>query len=103
MLPQSLREEVNEIFSGTPWKLAAAKEIVQPLKGRIKVYGLLVDTETPRFTKGYRNKLRAYSHILATRGNTIKDRTKLVGHIQYARHVEATVAKLNQDGDTSEV
>jgi trehalose-6-phosphate synthase len=50
-----------------------------------------------RTTKGYRNKLRAYAHILAKRGERATHRHVLIGHVQYAQHVEATLERLTQD------
>jgi hypothetical protein len=93
-MPAELRNELRRIFDGTPWRLAPEKESVQPLKGRIKVHGLVVNGSRVRTTKGYRNKLRAYEHILTTRGDGAKKRHVLIGHVQYAQHVEATLARL---------
>ena len=102
IMPSGLRAELRAIFEGTPWRLAAEKESVQPIKGRIKIYGLVVNGSKVRTTKGYRNKLRAYRHILATRGEKTKDCRVLVGHVQYAQHVDVTLERLatNEAGDT---
>lgn len=81
--PESMRDDVTKIFSESCWKLAPHKEELQPLKGRIKIHGLLVSDGTVRLTKGYRNKLRAYKHILKTRGYQVENNRKLLGHIQY--------------------
>ncbi|MEA3050290.1 MAG: RNA-directed polymerase [Sphingomonadales bacterium] len=86
-MPPELAAEVHALFEDEPWKLAPAKQLVQPLKGRIKVHGLLVQRDGIRLTKGYRNQIRAYSHVLATRGGTAADSAKLRGHVQYACHV----------------
>ena len=96
-MPTSLRDELHLVFEATPWRLAPEKEIVQPVKGRIKIYGLVVRGPRVRTTKGYRNKLRAYAHILATRGDRATDRRVLIGHLQYAQHVQATLERLAQN------
>ncbi len=96
-MPAALRDELGQVFEGTPWRLAPEKELIQPLKGRIKIYGLVVRGPSVRTTKGYRNKLRAYAHILSTRGDQTTDRQVLIGHLQYARHVEAALERLAQD------
>jgi hypothetical protein len=96
-MPPTLRDELRFVFEATPWQLAPEKESVQPLKGRIKIHGLVVRGPCVRTTKGYRNKLRAYAHILSTRGERATDRHVLIGHLQYAQHVEATLERLAQD------
>ncbi|HVC59303.1 MAG TPA: reverse transcriptase family protein [Acetobacteraceae bacterium] len=96
-MPAELRDELRRVFEATPWQLAPEKESVQPLKGRIKIYGLVVRGPRVRTTKGYRNKLRAYAHILSTRGEGATDRRVLIGHVQYAQHVEATLERLARD------
>jgi|HubBroStandDraft_1064217.scaffolds.fasta_scaffold36418_1 RNA-directed DNA polymerase len=96
-MPASLRDELRLVFKLTPWRLAPEKESVQPLKGRIKIHGLLVNGPHVRTTKGYRNKLRGYEHILRTRGERATDRHVLLGHLQYARHVEAALERLVRD------
>lgn len=96
-IPPELPDELRKVFDTTPWKLAPEKERVQPIKGRIKIHGLVVHGQRVRTTKGYRNKLRAYAHILSTRGERTHGRQVLIGHVQYAQHVEATLQQLSQD------
>lgn len=81
-----LRVEVENIFQGIDWKLAPAKTLVQPLKGRIKIHGLLVSNGRVRLTKGYRNKIRAYRHIL--KKGVIDNGNTIIGHVNYASQVE---------------
>jgi len=96
-MPSELRDELRLVFDTTPWRLAPEKERVQPLNGRVKIHGLVVHGPRVTTTKGYRNKLRAYSHILSTRGERATGRHVLIGHVQYAQHVEATLQRLSQD------
>lgn len=57
--------------------------------GRLKVHGLLVHNKYPRLTKEYRNKLRAYKHLM--KNNKIKESDMLFikGHISYEKSVDA--------------
>ena len=86
-MPETLPKRISDLFETGPWRLAAHKNLVQPLKGRIKIHGLLVKPDQLRLTKGYRNKIRAYSHVLATKGLSARDYRRLVGHVQYAEFV----------------
>ncbi len=82
-----LRSELAHKFVNTPWKIVPQKESVQPVKGRIKIHGLLIKPDEVRLTKGYRNKIRAYSHLLATKGANLHHQRNLIGHVQFARYV----------------
>lgn len=88
--PEELRLRVEKIFSGTGWKLSANKEYLAEVKNgqRLKVHGLLVNGEMPRLTKGYRNRIRAYKHLLATDKVKPEDRRRIIGHIKFAESVE---------------
>jgi RNA-directed DNA polymerase len=92
--PEQLKQDIERLFEGTPWELAPEKSRLEPLKGRIKVHGLIVSGEGVRLTKGYRNKLRAYEHILRTRPKPINE-DKLWGHVEYSRHVRKTLARFS--------
>lgn len=85
--PNGIERDAHRIFEGTPWRLAAAKELRQPLKGRIKVHGLLIKEDGVRLTKGYRNQLRAYEHIVKTKGSNAIRYSNLLGHLCYADFV----------------
>lgn len=85
----ALREELRARFASYGiWALSKRKELVQPLKGRIKIHGFLIGADSIRLTKGYRNKLRAYAHVIETRGGDANEVGKLRGHLNYALHVE---------------
>jgi RNA-directed DNA polymerase len=86
--PENLPQMLAELFGPSPWALAPQKTLVQPLKGRIKVHGLVVGHDAVRLTKGYRNKIRAYGYILATKGEGAFESAKLRGHVQYARQIQ---------------
>lgn len=86
--PNTIRDDLTALFANGPWHLAPQKMLVQPLKGRIKVHGLLVNDSGVRLTRGYRNQIRAYAHLLATRGDQAMEAPKLIGHVEHARHVQ---------------
>lgn len=88
--PEELRGRVSSIFEGTCWRLAAKKMyFAEANKGqRLKVHGLLVNGDKPRLTKGYRNRIRAYKHLLATDKVRPKDMRRVVGHIKFAESVD---------------
>lgn len=86
-MPEGLRSEALALFGDGPWRIAEEKTLVQPLKGRIKINGFLVNGGTVRLTKGYRNKIRAYAHVLATKGDIATNREVMRGHVEYARSV----------------
>jgi hypothetical protein len=82
-----LRNELEQLMENTPWNLAPEKMSIQPIKGRIKIHGLLISQENVRLTRGYRNQLRAYAHVLVKKGASADGYSKLMGHIEYARFV----------------
>jgi len=96
--PAQLKEDVHALFELGPWALAPQKERLEPIKGRIKVHGLIVNGARVRTTKGYRNKLRAYKHILETRGALAENPIQLRGHIGYASQVERRLHYLYAEG-----
>ncbi|MCG7946751.1 MAG: reverse transcriptase family protein [Candidatus Thiodiazotropha taylori] len=89
-IPEELSLRVAKIFASTCWKLAAKKEyLAEAKKGqRLKVHGLLVNGEVPRLTKGYRNRIRAYKHLLSTDKVKPEDMRRIIGHIKFAESVE---------------
>ena len=88
--PEKLREKVVSIFNNSNWKLSANKEYLAEIKNgqRLKVHGLLVNGERPRLTKGYRNRIRAYRHLLDSEKVRPEDKRKLLGHVRFAESVE---------------
>lgn len=86
--PEGLDKEVLSIFENSPWKISEPKTKKSTLPGRLKVHGLLVDKEVPRLTKGYRNKIRAYRHVMRT--DKITENESIIrGHIAYADFIES--------------
>ncbi|SER62393.1 Reverse transcriptase (RNA-dependent DNA polymerase) [Azotobacter beijerinckii] len=93
-VPSGLTDDVAGVFHASPWELAPGKTKLSVSPARLKVHGLLVHTGTPKLTKGYRNKLRAYRH-LAAHGKLTKNLSKVNGHLSYAADVDRRVAADN--------
>lgn len=85
-LPE-LKDEVFSTFEGTPWGLSPLKTKFAAWPERLKVHGLLVNSEGVRLTKRYRNKIRAYEHVLETRAVSGEDSKRLRGHVLFGKHV----------------
>jgi hypothetical protein len=63
--PDEIKPIIRAAIESRGWKIAEAKERLAKRPNRLKVHGLLVHGEKPRLTKGYRNQIRAYKHLLA--------------------------------------
>lgn len=89
--PEAIKQKVADVFEETCWTLSAEKEYLAILeKGqRLKVLGLLVDGEKPRLTKGYRNRIRAFKHLLATERIREEDLKTIRGHINYSDYINS--------------
>lgn len=87
-VPPRLQEMVRHILSSHGWTIAEEKEHLAELPKRLKVHGLLVHGSAPRMTKGYRNRIRAYRHLLAKEQIRAEDLAKVKGHLSYANQVE---------------
>jgi RNA-directed DNA polymerase len=85
--PTGLADVVRRALVADGWTMADEKEHLAVRPARLKVHGLLVHGTYPRLTKGYRNKIRAFQHLL--NGNKIdeKDLPRIRGHLAYARHI----------------
>jgi len=88
--PQTLKESIKTIFEHSSWNLNSDKEFFADVsKGqRLKVHGLLVMGDRVKLTKGYRNKIRAYKHLLDQGKVSEKDMPRLLGHINYSNSID---------------
>jgi RNA-directed DNA polymerase len=86
--PEDLPSQVRQIIENHGWLVAEAKERISLFPSRLKVHGLMVQGPTPRLTKGYRNRIRAYRHLLVTNRVAPEDLRKVHGHLAYAASVE---------------
>ena len=87
-LPVDLARRIDEIFSELPWMIASNKSHEAELPNRLKIHGLLVHGNHVRLTKGYRNRLRAYRHLMNAGKIRPTDIGTISGHISYAKSVE---------------
>lgn len=86
--PNDIFGELTEIFSKTSWRLSEEKRYIAQLPQRLKVHGLLVHGNELRLSKGYRNRIRAYRHLIGKEKIEEKDLRKIYGHLNYAGQVE---------------
>ena len=86
--PETIKDQVKRLFENTCWTLSEQKEYFCELPKRLKVHGLLVHGEQPRLTKGYRNRIRAYKHLLETGRIKDEDIPRVMGHIKYAESID---------------
>ncbi|MHB1079736.1 MAG: reverse transcriptase family protein [Prosthecobacter sp.] len=86
--PSEIAPIVRSTVESREWKLAEQKVKLAKRPNRLKVHGLLVHGDKPRLTKGYRNRLRAFKHLLENGRISENDRSKVAGHLSYALSVE---------------
>lgn len=86
--PEEIKQIVRAAIESRGWKIAEAKERLAKRPNRLKVHGLLVHGEKPRLTKGYRNRIRAYKHLLAKNAIDQEDFAIVMGHLSYASSVD---------------
>ncbi|MXR70309.1 hypothetical protein GNT65_16750 [Shewanella sp. JBTF-M18] len=89
--PEGLGGQISNIFQDAGLELNEEKEyFADSRKGqRLKVHGLLVNSDKPRLPKGYRNKVRAYKHLLNSGKVSEGDLKRLLGHVNYANSIES--------------
>jgi hypothetical protein len=86
--PEDLLPRVREQFVGAPWRISEEKVHITKSPARLKVHGLLVHGDKLRLTKGYRNRLRAYRHLMRLGRIAVSDIGRVSGHLNYARQIE---------------
>ncbi len=89
--PTLLAEAVKSVLAENLWEIAPEKEFSAKLPERLKVHGLLVHGAKPRLTKGYRNKIRAYKHLLSSDKVLPEDVQRIKGHLSYANQVDISI------------
>ncbi|UWQ55938.1 reverse transcriptase family protein [Leisingera caerulea] len=87
-LPNSLLDKAINEITNDGWTVAGDKIYSSALPARLKVHGLLVHGDSVRLTKGYRNRIRAYRHLLNQGKISQEDMKSVLGHISYADFVE---------------
>ena len=86
-VPSNALKEMDEIFASTCWSLSSRKRFAAEAPKRLEVHGLLVHGDRLRLTKGYRNRIRAYQHLLNNGKIAKDDQRRVGGHIQYAGQI----------------
>ena len=89
--PTDLPPAVKAVFANTPWSLAPDKEKLQQRPNRLKVHGLLVQEDKVKLTKGYRNRIRAYRHLVKCGKVKVSDLDRVAGHLQYAAQIDSAI------------
>lgn len=87
-IPEGVFNEIKSIVSSDGWTLSEKKERLVKRPNRLKVYGLLVNGDKPCLTKGYRNKIRAFLHMLNTEKIKNDDLARIKGHLSYASAID---------------
>lgn len=87
----NLLNDLEKIFEDSSLNLNTQKTyFADTIKGqRLKVHGLLVKEEKIALTKGYRNKLRAYKHMIEKGRVEEKDIKRLTGHVKFAEFINS--------------
>ncbi len=86
--PEAIKSEAHDVIESHGLRINREKERLARRPNRLKVHGLLVHQAKPRLTKGYRNKIRAFKHLLESERVTPSDVTRLRGHISYAQSID---------------
>jgi retron-type reverse transcriptase len=92
-MPEDLDVTIKDIIEGDGWSIAEKKFRIMALPERLKVHGLLVHGEEVRLTKGYRNRIRAFRHLIENGKVREADIQKLSGHIAYADFIDKQKAE----------
>ncbi|HGN1201620.1 TPA: reverse transcriptase family protein [Providencia rettgeri] len=87
---EGIPKDLNTLFNSTSFTLNKNKTYFSDSeKGqRLKVHGLLVKKDKIRLTKGYRNKIRAFRHMLEKEKVSENDLQRLKGHLTFAEFIE---------------
>jgi RNA-directed DNA polymerase len=86
--PTEIQAAVHTVIETRGWRIADRKERLAARPNRLKVHGLLVHRDKPRLTKGYRNRIRGFKHLLSKNAVRPEDVLKLKGHISYSNSVD---------------
>lgn len=96
-VPINLEQDVRAIFALTPWRIADSKVSMDVAPARLKVHGLLVHGDVVRLTKGYRNKVRAYQHLMDRSSIKQEDLARVRGHLEYSKRIERVAEASRND------
>ncbi|MGX9275229.1 reverse transcriptase family protein [Pantoea ananatis] len=85
---EEFKEEIIQLLQSHGWVIALDKVKVSKIPNRLKVHGFLVHNERPVLTKGYRNKIRAYKHLMRKNAIKAEDMQKIKGHLSYSDYID---------------
>lgn len=86
--PDDLEKAVRDIVTENGWAIAEKKVSLDRSPSRLKVHGLLVHGDSVRLTKDYRNRIRAYRHLLENNKIREDDLQRVLGHLEYSNFIE---------------
>jgi len=86
-----IEQELDKVFEQSSFNLNKNKVyFADATKGqRLKVHGLLLKSDKITLTKGYRNKLRAYKHMLDNKKVCEDDLPRIIGHVKYMEFINS--------------
>lgn len=87
-VPEGLRDTVRNVITDSGWTISEHKDRLSEWPHRLKVHGLLVHGNRPRLTKGYRNRIRAFDHLLQEGKIQESDSLRIAGHLSYASSID---------------
>ncbi len=85
---ETLKNDILQIINNDGWIVANEKTHIAKAPNRLKVHGFLVHDVAPRLTKGYRNKIRAYTHLLKSGKINTEDLDVITGHVNYGKFID---------------
>ncbi|EOY5423049.1 RNA-directed DNA polymerase [Citrobacter sedlakii] len=85
---EPLKDNVLRLLRSENWVVAEEKLKIARTPNRLKVHGFLVHEDKPRLTRGYRNKIRAYKHLLQSDKIVDKDLDRIKGHVSYSEYID---------------
>jgi len=94
VFPEDLKQIVTDAITSKGWAISPHKESLAVRPSRLKVYGLIVEGDEPRLTKGYRNRIRAFKHLKKNGQIREDDLDRINGHLSYADWVDRFASKL---------
>ena len=86
--PDTVVAEMLKLTESDGWRIAEQKTSIDRAPSRRKVHGLLVHGDQIRLTKGYRNRIRAYKHLIENNKVKPSDQARLKGHVEFAKCVD---------------
>ncbi|EPE3624738.1 reverse transcriptase family protein [Serratia marcescens] len=84
----SFKDNIIALLQSKDWIIAEDKLHIAKAPNRLKVHGFLVHELKPRLTKGYRNKIRAYNHLLHAGKIDKNDIDRIKGHVNYSAFID---------------